>query len=57
MEKENFGYQLFFKGTDILYRGSKDFDDIMYFYEHCSFKKDLELRLVTERNPKSCWIW
>ena len=57
MEKELFGYQLFFKDTNILYRGSNNFDDIMYFYKHCSFKKDLELRLVTERNPKSCWIW
>ena len=57
MEKEHFYYQLFFKGTDHLYRGSKDFDDIMYFYEHSFFKKDLEFRIVIEYNPKSCWIW
>ena len=50
-------FQLFFKGTDILYYGSKNVSCILSAYEMSGMKDGLELRIVTERNPKSCWIW
>ena len=55
MEEEIFGFQLFWKGTDKVYWGSQDINSVLYMYEHCVFKKDLEFRIVTEKNPCSVW--
>ena len=55
MENEIIYYQLFWKDTDILYYGSNSISCILYAYEMFQFKKDLELRIVTEKN--SCSIW
>lgn len=53
--ENDFFYTLFWKNTNVLYWGSKNILDILYVYEHHSFKKDLELRIVTEKNPCSIW--
>lgn len=57
MENEKVYYQLYFKHANCLYYGSNDICNILQVYSNFSFKKDLELRIVTEKNPKSCWIW
>ena len=50
-------YQLYWKNSNKLYAGSSDIEYILTVFQLSSFKKDLELRIVTEKNPKSCWIW
>ena len=56
MEKEKIYFQLFWKDTDFLYYGSWSISVILCAYEMAGdFKKNLELRIVTEKNPCSIW--
>lgn len=55
MKNEKVYYQLYFKHANCLYYGSNDICNILQVYSNFSFKKDLELRIVTEKNPKSIW--
>jgi hypothetical protein len=54
MKNEINYYQLFWKDTDILYYESRSISVIMRAYEIAGdFKKNLELRIVTKKNPCS----